>query len=247
MKTSVVILTYNYNVFIDGALIIDATLKALQANYREDIEIIFVDNGSDDGTIEKLKKFPFPHTLISISGNRGISYGRNIGINVSRADDFIMLLDGDISITPGWIFTLEDYLTKKINCHAVNFAWNNFTRDPSKASQQITPDLVAEIARTEVLSKFAVTNGGLYRREIFESGCMFPEHGAFGLPGWGWEDTCHAFIMRKKGYRTDIFFNALKFWHPRSHSRIELEARGFSSNEAARRAALDAYIKDMQL
>ena len=74
MKISVVIPTYNSWITLKRSIssILKQTLKPF--------EIIVVDNGSKDGTSEKVKSnFPYIK-LISLQENMGVTGGRNKGI-----------------------------------------------------------------------------------------------------------------------------------------------------------------------
>ncbi|MDE6307093.1 MAG: glycosyltransferase family 2 protein [Muribaculaceae bacterium] len=89
MRLSIVILTCNQR---------DITfrcLNALRYQYnRGDVEIIVVDNGSDDGTVEAVEA-GFPDVrLIANQENRGVSFGRNQGLRMAQGDK-ILILDND--------------------------------------------------------------------------------------------------------------------------------------------------------
>lgn len=88
MQTSVVIPTYNRWPVVARAIesVLNQTLQAAQ--------ILVVDDGSDDGSGDKLKKrFGTAITLVEQS-NHGVSHARNTAINLARGD-WIALLDSD--------------------------------------------------------------------------------------------------------------------------------------------------------
>src|SRR5688572_3654895 len=88
---TVVIVTWNRK---DDVLI--AVQSIFEQVYRN-FEVVVVDNGSQDGTVEALQQ-SFPTiTLIPLTENKGVSAGRNIGIEASRGE-IIFLLDSDASV-----------------------------------------------------------------------------------------------------------------------------------------------------
>jgi GT2 family glycosyltransferase len=70
-------------------------------------EIIVVDNGSEDGSIEYLKK-SFPWTKVySSGGNLGFARGNNFGVNKAKGK-YVWLLNSDTVINKSTIQTLFD-------------------------------------------------------------------------------------------------------------------------------------------
>ena len=87
-----------------------ATLRSLQATLPRDpafhCEIIFVDDGSTDGTREWLKTVPaFPHAEIRFLLNeRNLGYaGANNRGAASARGEFLLLLNNDVELTRGWL------------------------------------------------------------------------------------------------------------------------------------------------
>ena len=96
MKVSVIIPTYNRIQFIGTAIksIINQTYKPL--------EIILIDDGSNDGTSDMVKK-QFPFVELFYQPNSGVSCARNKGIKMARGD-WIAFLDSD-----------DEWLPQKLN------------------------------------------------------------------------------------------------------------------------------------
>jgi len=76
------------------------------------IRLVWVDNGSTDGTVEFLinnvnKTNKFNSTLILSSNNLGVIGGRNLGYDISfssgRKPKHLMFLDNDQYVCPGWL------------------------------------------------------------------------------------------------------------------------------------------------
>lgn len=107
-KVSVVILNYQSK---------EETLKCVKSVLRSDysnLEIIMLDNNSDDGLSEEIKKFPGV-IFIQNSDNLGYSGGNNIGIKRALKDgaDFIFILNMDTTINKNTISELVKSASKE--------------------------------------------------------------------------------------------------------------------------------------
>ncbi|MDK2931248.1 MAG: hypothetical protein PWR07_1379 [Bacillota bacterium] len=108
--TSIIILCYNQVNYTT------ACVQSILRHTPEPVELIFVDNGSTDGTRSYLDSLvshagdPTRRSLASIAGikivrndkNLGFAGGVNQGIR-EAAGDFILLLNNDVIVTPGWL------------------------------------------------------------------------------------------------------------------------------------------------
>lgn len=96
---SIVILTFNR---------LDVTrdcFVSIQKHTPEAHEIIFVDNGSTDGTIEWLRQLTTTNSryrLIDNGSNLGFAKGCNQGIEAAQGR-YILLLNNDTVVTSGWL------------------------------------------------------------------------------------------------------------------------------------------------
>jgi GT2 family glycosyltransferase/Flp pilus assembly protein TadD len=96
---SIIILTFNQ---------IEYTRKCVASiikNTPEPHEIIFVDNGSTDGTGAWLKQLIAEnrnYRLVENGANRGFAVGNNCGISNARGN-FVLLLNNDTVVTEGWL------------------------------------------------------------------------------------------------------------------------------------------------
>ena len=127
MKISVVIPTYNRKHTLPGAL--DSVL----AQSYQPFEIIVIDDGSSDGTIDMIKsKYPSIKLLESLKPSKslkghspkGVSVSRNVGIKQSKGD-WIALLDSDDEWIPDKLIKQVQLLKKNegsVFCHT-NEIW----------------------------------------------------------------------------------------------------------------------------
>lgn len=107
---SIIILTFNQ---------IEYTRQCIQSLFEytsSPFELILVDNGSTDGTVDYLSALERSKTacirlhLIVNKKNAGFAKGCNQGIAASRGDS-LLLLNNDVVVTPGWLSRLTRVLT----------------------------------------------------------------------------------------------------------------------------------------
>lgn len=97
IKVSVIIPCYNQGKFIEE------TIQSVLASTYSDLEIIVVNDGSNDlFTNELLRKKCWPKTKIYNIPNNGVSHARNFGINQSFGT-YILPLDADDKIDKTYI------------------------------------------------------------------------------------------------------------------------------------------------
>ncbi len=96
---SIVIVTWN------GKRHLDACLSAASRQAGVDAEIVLVDNGSSDGTVDYVRE-RFPHVVVVASPtNEGFAGGNNAGVRVARGR-LIALLNNDTIADDGWLRAL---------------------------------------------------------------------------------------------------------------------------------------------
>jgi len=101
MRLSVVIVNWNSK---DD---LEACLASLEKQSHRDLEVIVVDNGSTDGSIERMKE-RFPHfTLIEAGENLGFAEGCNRGI-ARCTTEWIALLNNDAVADVNWAKALVE-------------------------------------------------------------------------------------------------------------------------------------------
>lgn len=92
---SVIICSYN------GASTVESCLRSMERLRYPEYEVIFVDDGSTDGTQEILKKFPWVRNIRQ--KNMGLSYARNVGMNAARGE-IIVYTDSDCEADEDWLY-----------------------------------------------------------------------------------------------------------------------------------------------
>jgi GT2 family glycosyltransferase len=163
-------------------------LKTLQSVYQQDyqnIEVLVVDNGSTDGTIDSIKN-QFPLTqLVSLSSNLGASGGRNKGIQAARGE-IIFLLDSDADLDNSTLskvvaqFLIEPEIGI-IACKIVNA----YTRRLSTDLEAGWPYTVKSLANQDkcFLSYRFSEGGAAIRKQVFDKVGLFLDLFYFGREG----------------------------------------------------------------
>lgn len=108
MFFSIVIPTYNRQP------ILEKCLKALESqSTNNDYEVVLVDDGSTDGTLEwlELNKAEFPHVRTFQQNHQGPAAARNLGVHQAKGD-IIVFIDSDLVVTEGFLQAHAEGLNK---------------------------------------------------------------------------------------------------------------------------------------
>lgn len=104
-QASVIIPNWN------GIKLLRPCLDSLRKQTLSDFEIVIVDNGSSDGSVQALSiEYPEVRTL-ALSKNSGYSGGCNAGINAARGR-YLVLLNNDTEADPQWLENLINGLRR---------------------------------------------------------------------------------------------------------------------------------------
>jgi len=112
MKISIIIPNYN------GLFYMKQFLPSILAQYFNEKEIIIVDNGSDDGSVDWLKSLGEELVLIELEKNHGFSKAVNEGITKATGE-YIVLLNNDIILPQEFLTSLYDCMIQKQNTFSV--------------------------------------------------------------------------------------------------------------------------------
>lgn len=123
-KVSIIIPCYNSLGFIE------ATLKSVQKQSYQDIEIIVIDDGSTDGSFEFLSKINSSKFSLVKNTGKGACAARNHGLKLAQGD-YIQFLDADDLLSPKKIENQVKLLQKYPNRISV-CSTSHFYEEPQK-------------------------------------------------------------------------------------------------------------------
>jgi glycosyltransferase involved in cell wall biosynthesis len=198
----------------------DILAESVPLLIADQLKIVLVDNGSDDGSREYIES---QSGVLAICNekNLGSSVGRNQGID--RCDGDLLLLDSDILYIPGSFAFLRS-VSEQTGAACAGFHHYTYTRDKEKAWQDLCSRRINYLP-----SNFAYTHYGFFRRDVFEK-CRFDE--SFGV-GWGYEDDDLTYQMRQHGMACTCV--RWRYYHRKKSSVSNLASRGHSARMAERR------------
>ncbi|HYF52556.1 MAG TPA: glycosyltransferase family 2 protein [Planctomycetota bacterium] len=87
---------------LNGERLLDDCLNSLNAQTYRDFEVVFVDNGSKDGSVEKARALMPSANIIALNENTGFARGNNIGIAAAKGR-YIVLLNNDTRSDPNFL------------------------------------------------------------------------------------------------------------------------------------------------
>jgi glycosyltransferase involved in cell wall biosynthesis len=175
---SVIITTRNRRKLLTRAIesVIDA---------GKDIEIIVVDDASDDGTMEDWQGHP-GICYIRLEKNLGTAAARNAGIRKS-ASPVIAFLDDDDYRLPGTLLRQLEIFNKNPQCGVVygKVVYSNQQGELTGHSNIDSPSPEGDILVTMLSRNFITLSAAMVRKECFERVGYFDESTAMlGIEDW---------------------------------------------------------------
>ncbi len=228
--TSVILVSCNARDDTRGCL---ESLRATR-DERFPMEILVVDNGSDDGSVEYLRAQP-DVSLIENRSNEGAPRARNQALARTRGD-WIVVLDNDVTVYPGWL--------ERLRYHA--------EIDPAVACVVPVADRAAHGQQIEApspddptaLAEFAAARAQEAHRQaiycqIFSSLCVLiradviRQIGGFDerFSPWGFEDDDFSLRVHLAGHRSrmalDVFVHHASYTGPKAERHDALLERNW--------------------
>ncbi|WP_394751998.1 glycosyltransferase family 2 protein [Crenothrix sp.] len=134
-KVTIVVPVFNLNPLLRE------TIDCILSQSFTDFEVLIIDDGSDDGSLQLVQEYLAKDTRINLLNNKrkkGVSGNRNTGIDNARGE-WIAFLDGDDLWHPDALFlrlqALNKYPnTRFISCDYACFVENIHNCEPSRAT-----------------------------------------------------------------------------------------------------------------
>lgn len=102
MRTSIIIPSHN------GLQLLESCVASIRAHTGQPYELIVVDNGSTDGTVEYCRRERI--TLIALPANVGFPAACNYGLRLATGDA-LLLMNNDVVVTRNWLGNMLGCLT----------------------------------------------------------------------------------------------------------------------------------------
>lgn len=161
---------------------IDKCLDSLVNQTLKEIEIIVVDDGSTDRSLEKIQKYKQKKIKVISQKNSGASAARNKGIDIAKGE-YITFLDGDDWIEENAYEVMYKYAKKKsLDCLICDYKEENINGDIKECFDYLIKEEYETIDKKDYLDKLfnwnevapAVWNK-LIKREIYDKKLRFPK------------------------------------------------------------------------
>lgn len=222
MEFSVVVPCYNCGKYIEDCLesILNQTIKPK--------EIIVVDDGSKDNSVEKIKRYPV--RLVSWS-RRGIAQARNIGLILSKGD-IVVFFDSDVEVPQDYLEILADDFEHYsdvvavggqeipiVNIGIANVYRSKYLRQTHGEGLIINPPFIYGIA--SAFKKDAIIKAGYFNPFFRTNG----------------EDVEISIRLKKLGYKL-LYDSRLKVYHKRTDSITSLIKTAYRYSYFGRMAQL---------
>lgn len=124
-KVSIIVPAYN----AQGT--IEKCLESLLGQTYNNIEVVVINDGSFDNTLEKCKKFNDERLKVISTENRGISSARNLGIKNSTGE-FICFCDADDFYEKNYVEKLLSMFDDNVAMVACDYVRKSKTRQPKE-------------------------------------------------------------------------------------------------------------------
>ena len=162
-RVSVIIPAYNAE-----ATILE-TVRSVQAQTLSDFELIVIDDGSTDGTRERLAAVADSRLQVHTYANGGLPTARNRGIALA-AGEFVAFLDADDRWTPDKLETQVAALERRADA-GVAYSWTRFVDEGGRELYAQRPVFFeGDVYRQLLVSNFICSGSNiLVRRRALEA------------------------------------------------------------------------------
>ncbi|MFQ6057938.1 MAG: glycosyltransferase [Anaerolineae bacterium] len=184
-------------------------LDSLRAQIRPPDEVIIVDGGSADGTVEILRAYATRGDLplrVLVRPGANISQGRNVAIEAARGK-IIASTDAGVRLSPNW---LADLIAPFEEDDPPDVVSGFFLPDPQSVFETALGATALPVLADIVPQRFLPSSRSVaFRKAAWERVGGYPE----------WLDYCEDLVfdfkLREAGYRFTFVPTAIAYFHPR--------------------------------
>ncbi len=218
-KLSIIIPCYNCS-----DTLIDSVESCYSGESLENFEIVMVDDGSTDNTIEVMKKLASKYKEISLffhEVNKGGGAARNTGIKNSKGE-IIFCLDSDNILDPGSLNKMINYLLEK-KVDGVAFGERRFFHSSNR--NKFTSTFYSILEKPIIIDNFFDDSGilldnFLFTKESFLKTEGYPEHHGFDTQSFEMRYTSSGNILH--------ICPGVFFYHRQNHNKPSYFEREFN-------------------
>jgi glycosyltransferase involved in cell wall biosynthesis len=192
---------------------LEESLKTIDAQTRPPDEVVIVDGGSTDGTLEILKQWAAgrPDILVESRPGANISAGRNAAIRMATGD-IIAVTDFGCTLDPGWLAALAAGFEG-----GADVVMGFYAPDPRTRFERIVACLnLPDASEVDPVRFMPSSRSVAFKKQVWEKAGGYPEWLAIG------EDMYFNFRVLDSGATRRFAPDALVRWRLRPDLRSTL-------------------------
>lgn len=151
---------------------IDKTLQSVLEQRFQDFEVVIIDDGSTDGSLEKVKQIKDQRLRIFSQENRGAAIARNTGIEKAKGIH-IALIDADDFWFPNHLEEHHKTITQFPNCslysnaYKMQFVENTLVDAVYSIPKQSEPHIINDYFKASTIYPIAMTSSIVFKKADF--------------------------------------------------------------------------------
>jgi len=163
---------------------LEQTLESVVIQRYPQMEIIVVDNHSEEDVAGLVRKFGSEIRLIELETNVGGCGGRNVGIEAARGE-IVITLDNDVSfLSPDAVENVVQLFEANPDYHVLAFQLRDAQTGQLRLREWCHPRDWREFENAQFATHFFVEGAAAYRRYIFDQAGMYFEPLFIYCEGW---------------------------------------------------------------
>ena len=212
-KVSIIVPVYNVELYIESCL--DSLLNQTYSDY----EIILINDGSTDGSIEICNKYNDKKIKKINQTNKGVSIARNVGISYATGQ-YIMFVDADDMVSKNYIENLvasmEKYNTDMVIC--------KYTKEEDKlVNNESSQNVEGKIINANIVLESMIENNlkeGYLWNKIFKKSIINENDLKFKDGVTVWEDLYFVMEYLSKADKICTINETLYYYRTREGSAV---------------------------